>query len=72
MLTGGALGDEVREAVLIGATSEDKTLYDTTELKTGWRAFFFFEANNCLNRIITSVITDIAHINGAIDASRAA
>ena len=72
MLTGGALGDEVREAVLIGAVSEDKTLYDTTELKTGWRALFFFEANNCVNHMVTSVVTDIAHIKETIDESRAA
>ena len=72
MLRGGVLGNEPREAVLIGSISEVDNLYDTTELKTGWRAYFFLEANDCLIRIITSVVTDIAHSKGAIDESRAA
>lgn len=72
MLTGGVLGDQVREAVLIGAISEDDGLYNTTELKTGWRAVFFVTADHCLNHMITSVVTDIAHIRGAIDEKLAA
>ena len=72
MLTGGALGDQVREAVLIGAISEDDACYHTTELKTGWRAVFFVTADNCLNHMITSAVTDIAHIRGAVEGKRAA
>ena len=60
------------EAVLIGAVSEDKTLYDTTELKTGWRALFFLESNNCVNHMVTSVVTDIAYIKETMDENRAA
>lgn len=72
MLTGGALGDQAREAVLIGAVSDDDGVYDTTELKTGCRAVFFVGVNNCLNHMVTSVVTDIAHIKGTTDGKRAA
>ena len=72
MLTGGALGDELREAILIGAMSEDDGRYNRGELKTGSRAVFLVTTNNCLNRMITSVVTDIAHINRAVDDNCAA
>jgi hypothetical protein len=72
MLTGGMLGDQAREAVLIGAVSDDDGVYDTTELKTGWRAVFFVGADNTLSHMITSVVTDIAHIKGTVDGKRAA
>ena len=72
MLTGGALGDQAREAILIGAISAEDASYDTTELKTGWRAVFFVTTNNNLNHMITSVVTDIAHVKGSINENRAA
>ena len=72
MLTGGALGDERREAILIGAKSEDNARYNTAELKTGSRAVFLVTTNNSLNHMITSVVTDIAHIRKPIDENRAA
>ena len=67
MLTGGALGDQAREAILIGAISAEDASYDTTELKTGWRAVFFVTTNNNLNHMITSVVTDIVHVRGTLD-----
>ena len=72
MLTGGVLGDQLREAVLIGAISEDGALYNTTQLKTGWHAVFFVTTDGCLNHMITSAITDFAHIRGAVEGKRAA
>lgn len=60
MLTGGLLGDQIIEAVFTGTISEDKSAFNSSELKTGARAVFFVESKNQVRRLITSVITDIA------------
>jgi hypothetical protein len=72
MLTGGVLGDQASEAMLMGAISVDDGSYNTTELKTGWRVVFFVTTNNRLNHMITSAVTDIVLIKGAVAGSRAA
>ena len=64
-LTGGLLGEQVLEAVLAGETSEDKTHFDSSELKAGSRALFFLETKGDLHRLLTSVITNVAHIAGS-------
>lgn len=58
-LTGGLLGDQTLIAVFSGALSEDRTYFDSAELKPGSRAVFFVETGDQARRLITSVITDI-------------
>ena len=72
VLKGGALGDQTREAVLIGALSEGGAVLDTSGLKTGWRAVFFIEATSGVSRMITSTVIDISHVKGTVDGERAA
>jgi hypothetical protein len=68
-LTGGFLGDQICEAVLLGAVSDDETDFVTSGLKTGLRAVFILETKTRVDRLITSVITDITHIVGSVDAT---
>jgi len=59
LLTGGVLGDQVLEAVLTGTISEDSTDFDSSELKPGRRAVFFVANDDLVQRLTTSVITEI-------------
>ena len=64
MLTGGFLGDQKVEAVFTGTVSEDNRVFDSVELTTGARAIFLVGSENHVQRLITSVITDIAIAKG--------
>src|SRR5262249_153408 len=55
MLTGGWLGDEIAEAFLGGTVSDDRTGFDSRELKTGARAVFFIRTKDHLHRLVTSL-----------------
>src|SRR5581483_9622991 len=72
-LTGGTLGDSEREAVLAGAISATGGLGQLAQgLQPGGRAVFYLTATRGVERLITSVITDVAcdHVRG--DGRRAA
>ena len=74
ILTGGSLGDERRDANLIGALPESgmAVVDDTSKLKTGSRALFYLSARKGIERLITSVITNINHRRGRKEEKRAA
>ena|SRR2546423_3079338 len=60
-LTGGTLGDSEREAVLAGAISGTGGLGHLAQgLQPGGRAVFYLTATRGVERLITSVITDLA------------
>lgn len=59
-LTGGVLGDKFQDAFLSGTMSMDRTDFYSRELKTGARAVFLLDSKNKVERLITSVITDLA------------
>jgi hypothetical protein len=67
-LTGGSLGDQIKDAVLVGETSEDKTHFDSVELKPGFRALFFLENRDELHRLLTSVITNVTCFDAGSEA----
>src|SRR5918911_3288177 len=61
-LTGGTLGDSEREAVLAGAISGTGALGQIAlALQPGGRAVFYLTATRGIERLITSVITRVAH-----------
>ncbi|HWP41646.1 MAG TPA: hypothetical protein VNO14_00325 [Blastocatellia bacterium] len=63
LLTGGSLGGQMRDAVLIGAVPEGANrVSDPLSVRTGARAMFFMNAKNGVERLITSVITEIKHL----------
>lgn len=62
MLTGGFLGNVACEAILLGAISEDETDFVSSGLKTGSRAIFILGTNARVDRLITSVGTNITHL----------
>ncbi|HVF88963.1 MAG TPA: hypothetical protein VNH22_02775 [Blastocatellia bacterium] len=74
ILTGGTLGNQQREAVLMssleGSGREGTNAF--TVLKTGARALFFMTAKNGFERLITSVITQISLLKKEGDARHAA
>jgi hypothetical protein len=63
-LSGGSLGDQPRDAILVGTLGEETIEFDTDtwNLATEARAMFDLRANNGWERMITSPITDIALI----------
>ena len=59
-LSGGSLGGQQRDAVLVGTLGGTGQLTaDVTGLKTGRRALFYLKAKHGVERLITSVITEI-------------
>lgn len=64
VLSGGSLGDQTRDAVLIGAVpmSFKEDVSDQSAVRTGARALFFMNAKNGVERLITSVVTEIQHL----------
>lgn len=72
MLTGGFLGDQAIEAVFTGTLTEDDGNFDSRELKTGARAVFFVHAKNQVQRVITSVITNLGVSRVCVGGNRAA
>lgn len=61
MLSGGALGDEPREAYLIESLcrGEDGKLKSCRGLNTGTRALFYFSSGGCVQRVTTSEISNV-------------
>lgn len=61
ILTGGSLGDQRRNAILVGMLSggENSFASDTSRLKVGSRALFYLTAKNGMERLITSIITNL-------------
>ena len=72
-LTGGTLGDSERDAVLAGAISGTGGLgHIDLGLQPGGRAVFYLTATRGVERLITSVITDVAHSHAQDSGRRAA
>ena len=76
-LSGGFLGDQSRDAVLVGTLSENNSSTDSLDnvsngLKTGRRALFYLTAKNGIERLITSIITGITRNKARDDDKRAA
>jgi hypothetical protein len=73
-LTGGTLGNQPRDAVLVGSLSNSNPSLDdiTAGLKTGRRALFYLTAKNGVERLITSIITSITRDSLRGDNRRAA
>lgn len=72
-LSGGTLGDSEREAVLAGAISGTGALgHIDLGLKPGGRAVFYLTATRGIERLITSVITRVAHDHAQGNERRAA
>ncbi|HJQ25714.1 MAG TPA: hypothetical protein VKA60_17460 [Blastocatellia bacterium] len=72
-LTGGTLGDNEREAVLAGAINGTGGLGQLAQgLQPGGRAVFYLTATRGVERLITSVITDVACDHRRGDERRAA
>jgi hypothetical protein len=60
VLSGGSLGTQQRDAVLVGTLGGTNQLSaDVTGLKTGRRALFYLKAKHGVERLITSIITEI-------------
>ena len=75
-LSGGFLGDQSRDAVLVGTLSENNSSNSldnvSNGLKTGRRALFYLTAKNGIERLITSIITGITRNKARDDDKRAA
>lgn len=73
-LSGGTLGEQVRDAVLVGTLSDKNNSLDnvSTGLKTGRRALFYLTARNGIERLITSIITSVARNKHREEGKRAA
>jgi hypothetical protein len=66
MLSGGALGEEPREAVLIESfCSGEATSREFRGLKTGARALFYLSSGRSLERVTTSEIFGLTLIKAA-------
>ena len=63
-LTGGTLGSAERDAILAGGLSSTGNLKNAEGLAPGARAVFYLVASNGAERLITSVITRLAHYHG--------
>ena len=63
-LTGGSLGAQTRDAVLIGAVPNNfnQQVSDPLTVRTGARALFFMDSKTGIERLITSVVTEIEHL----------
>jgi hypothetical protein len=73
-LSGGSLGEQKREAVLVGSLSDNNGSFSNISagLKTGKRALFYLTARNGIERLITSIITGISRGNQREEDKRAA
>lgn len=72
-LSGGTLGEQGREAVLVGSLPENNSLDNlSVGLKTGKRALFYLTARNGIERLITSIITGLSSNTQRADDKRAA
>jgi hypothetical protein len=73
-LTGGTLGDQRRDAILVGTLATDAHNFasDASGLKTGARALFYLTAKNGVERLITSVITSLGRIKSRDERKEAA
>ncbi len=75
-LSGGSLGDQARDAVLIGTLLESNNPNSldnvSNGLKTGRRALFYLTAKNGIERLITSMITGITRNKSRENDKRAA
>lgn len=77
-LSGGFLGTQPRDAVLVGTLSEPENNSSNSldnvsnGLKTGRRALFYLTAKNGIERLITSIITGISRNQLRDDDKRAA
>jgi len=72
-LSGGSLGNHVRDAVLVGSLANNNNLpSDSLELKVGRRALFFLKARYGVERLVTSIITDIKRTRLMEDGRRVA
>ena len=67
MLSGGALGEEPREAVLIESVCkfEEATSREFRGLKTGARALFYISSGRSVERVTTSEIFGLTLIKAA-------
>ena len=67
MLSGGALGEEPREAFLIEsqARGEEGALTDFRGLKTGARALFYLSSGRAIERVTTSIISALTLVKAA-------
>jgi hypothetical protein len=74
ILSGGSLGEQARESVLLGSLdAADKSLAcDTKGIKAGCRALFYLKAKTGIERLITSVITRAERVTRGRDVPRAA
>src|SRR5262245_14310477 len=73
ILSGGRNGNQHGHAVCTGSGSEDRESFDSNQLRTGARAVFFvIESTNRIRRVVTSVVTDIAIVNGPLGGRYAA
>ena len=67
LLSGGALGDEPREAFLIESRSKgESACHDFRGLKSGARALFYLSSGSTVERVTTSEIFGLTHVK-AID-----
>jgi hypothetical protein len=66
MLSGGALGEEPREAYLIESLckGEDGKLRASHELNAGDRALFYFSSRQGIQRVTTSEISSLRLVKG--------
>jgi hypothetical protein len=73
-LSGGSLGEQKREAVLVGSLSDNNGSFGnvSTGLKTGKRALFYLTARNGIERLITSIITGVSRSKQREEDKRAA
>ncbi|MFY9555595.1 MAG: hypothetical protein WAV47_12855 [Blastocatellia bacterium] len=67
MLSGGSLGEEPREAILIESMSkgDDGALQDFHGLKTGGRALFYLSSGRSVERVKTSKIDTLVLVKAA-------
>lgn len=72
VLSGGSVGNQPQEAVLIGPVAEGGkgSAGPAVALKTNARALFFMNAGNGLRRLVTSVVTKLTHLKGRLSARR--
>jgi hypothetical protein len=73
VLSGGSLGDQKRDVIVAGSLVGSNTFgSDPSGLKTGARALFYLTAKNGVERLITSIITELRRITTRGDSKRAA
>lgn len=71
-LTGGVLGSRHRDGFLAGVIlPETLTISNSKTLETGARAIFYLDSKRGVDRLITSMITELAIAAGSTAALRA-